>query len=970
MATEDDIDLDDLLNDALNDFEDDIEIANAKKLSHTPDENYTPSQRGTDSPTVQNVLERAYQEINETHERNSKHTSVDEANDGPSDAEPGLDVESKVAETLKNMAKAAEEAGGLESTDVDQMGEEMMKEMLEGLGEMGDKGNFQDLVDNMMQQLLNKEVMYDPIKQICDRYPEWLVEKKSTLSKEDYERFWFQYQLFQQVVDVYASEPENYTKLSELMQEIQDCGHPPTEIVKELAPGLQFGADGMPELPNIESMLSPMSGLQEQINANDSEEKTSIDPGETQVKKRGLPPPSNPPPQKSTSAAAAFRSKSSLPPPKLPPPEHAIASTSVNKIRGAVRPPTIAPPDMKPPPKQSLPLKSSGKKDEEEPSSRQQKNADVKEEFIVAEDKASISNVVANPSKKLEKLSRSNFIGSGSKGILREGCPASQEYVDPLSKESTIQTKSLSEVLLATTASLSTSKRKSRQSQESDETTPAIVTNARPVSLTSVVRPGEVEEEMILVHERTYTTEELYTAGEQLSRGQELLLDGDEIEEIPFLEINTCDTNEGDSVNDYDDEKQSEDGILIQSDPQEGKDTTEDFNLNEQGQRLETRAESNNDGRKAHDEVNENDTAKRSCGSGYVESVTEKEEEEASNLETTTNEPGDRNEENNRKESQYVQKKRLENQFYNPKDVPFSLDELFNFVKKPLQRGSGRIVKCFIERNSSGPNRLAPMYTLLLEVNSSSGRPILYARKKAISPITSHYVISMNKSLTRLLRSRHFVGKLRSNSNTKEYYLYDQGDNPDDIDSDCEIDDEMRKHIRAELCVVRYALSKKSYPRKMEVVIPALAQNGSCALDWRPLSKDQMIEKQIRSIVKAGGQNVTDYKNFVFFHKRETKYDPLSSCIVDFRSRATCVSVKNFQLIHSEPLSEMYIEAYRAIYPDHVYEDQGTASLPLDHLMLQLGKVGKDCFNMDFQYPLSMLQAFAICLSRFDTKQI
>ena len=31
-------------------------------------------------------------------------------------------------------------------------------------------------------------------------------------------------------------------------------------------------------------------------------------------------------------------------------------------------------------------------------------------------------------------------------------------------------------------------------------------------------------------------------------------------------------------------------------------------------------------------------------------------------------------------------------------------------------------------------------------------------------------------------------------------------------------------------------------------------------------------------------------------------------------------------------------------------------------------KVGKDCFNMDYQYPLSMLQAFAICLSRFDAK--
>jgi len=33
-----------------------------------------------------------------------------------------------------------------------------------------------------------------------------------------------------------------------------------------------------------------------------------------------------------------------------------------------------------------------------------------------------------------------------------------------------------------------------------------------------------------------------------------------------------------------------------------------------------------------------------------------------------------------------------------------------------------------------------------------------------------------------------------------------------------------------------------------------------------------------------------------------------------------------------------------------------------------MGKVGKNCFNMDYQFPMSMLQAFAICIARFDTK--
>ena len=36
--------------------------------------------------------------------------------------------------------------------------------------------------------------------------------------------------------------------------------------------------------------------------------------------------------------------------------------------------------------------------------------------------------------------------------------------------------------------------------------------------------------------------------------------------------------------------------------------------------------------------------------------------------------------------------------------------------------------------------------------------------------------------------------------------------------------------------------------------------------------------------------------------------------------------------------------------------------------MMQFGRVGKDAFTMDFQYPLCALQAFGIALSSFDYK--
>ena len=44
------------------------------------------------------------------------------------------------------------------------------------------------VVDGMMKQLLSKEFMYEPMKDICEKFPKWLAENKGKLSEEDYEK--------------------------------------------------------------------------------------------------------------------------------------------------------------------------------------------------------------------------------------------------------------------------------------------------------------------------------------------------------------------------------------------------------------------------------------------------------------------------------------------------------------------------------------------------------------------------------------------------------------------------------------------------------------------------------------------------------------------------------------------------------------------------------------------------------------
>ncbi|RWW39190.1 hypothetical protein BHE74_00055502 [Ensete ventricosum] len=79
-------------------------------------------------------------------------------------------------------------------------------------------------------------------------------------------------------------------------------------------------------------------------------------------------------------------------------------------------------------------------------------------------------------------------------------------------------------------------------------------------------------------------------------------------------------------------------------------------------------------------------------------------------------------------------------------------------------------------------------------------------------------------------------------------------------------------------------------------------------------------------------------------------HEQLQCWCLNFRGRVTVASVKNFQLVAAADPSCHISPAEQ------------------EKVILQFGKIGKDIFTMDYQYPLSAFQAFAICLTSFDTK--
>ncbi|KAJ3291471.1 Peroxisome chaperone and import receptor [Borealophlyctis nickersoniae] len=165
----------------------------------------------------------------------------------------------KVSETMSRLRDSDQKAEQLAAELAQSSGlglddeavEQMMKE-LEGL--MG-SGDFEGAFGGIMEQLMSKELLHEPMRDLAGKYPEWLEANASKLSPEELDKYRQQHVVIKEIVAIYdacpteAASEEDSKKVVDLMQRMQDLGNPPEEILQELAPGLEIGPDGMPQMP-------------------------------------------------------------------------------------------------------------------------------------------------------------------------------------------------------------------------------------------------------------------------------------------------------------------------------------------------------------------------------------------------------------------------------------------------------------------------------------------------------------------------------------------------------------------------------------------------------------------------------------------------------------------------------------------------------------------------------------------------
>lgn len=123
------------------------------------------------------------------------------------------------------------------------------------LNESGENNAFLPFMQTMMQSLLSAEVLLPSLKDLTDKYPDWLRQNGDKVPKEDKERYEKQLKLMEDVCrELEKEKPDDpadvkrarFQTVLEMMQSMQDLGQPPADLVGDL------GGPGNLNLPTLD----------------------------------------------------------------------------------------------------------------------------------------------------------------------------------------------------------------------------------------------------------------------------------------------------------------------------------------------------------------------------------------------------------------------------------------------------------------------------------------------------------------------------------------------------------------------------------------------------------------------------------------------------------------------------------------------------------------------------------------------
>lgn len=275
--------------------------------------------------------------------------------------------------------------------------------------------------------------------------------------------------------------------------------------------------------------------------------------------------------------------------------------------------------------------------------------------------------------------------------------------------------------------------------------------------------------------------------------------------------------------------------------------------------------------------------------------------------------------------------------FYPVNEIPKDLIRLKNFVLNcPFDNERDpRWFRCMINRKKDG--KTVYECGVFSEDQPSQLLVICYARRKRFIS-TSKYIISLLESdLFDKIKGEGYLGKLQCNFKKTIFMLFSDS-----------LDDEPDSYIN--YGIIMNTPNNKNPAYNYQVCIPSLLRNGQASYIWQSKKneKDPLFQAFVE-IQEKGAQNA--------LYEDKIKCFSLPTRIIGRTSQyhmTTINSVKNCSLIKASPES---LPLKMDMFKTNNLDDLDTC--------FRFSKTSDSLYTLDFRYPFSLFQAFAIALSRF-----
>lgn len=166
-----------------------------------------------ESPEMRQQIEAMMKELTATADSEKPSQAV-EAEPGPESSGATAPTSASedsfqetIRKTMERMQASGEQATAAAVTDdSDDMLAQMLKDMQGGGSNgAGEEEDFSKMLMGMMEQLTNKDILYEPMKELNDKFPAWMSKNKERAKADDLQRYEEQQRLVGEIVERFES---------------------------------------------------------------------------------------------------------------------------------------------------------------------------------------------------------------------------------------------------------------------------------------------------------------------------------------------------------------------------------------------------------------------------------------------------------------------------------------------------------------------------------------------------------------------------------------------------------------------------------------------------------------------------------------------------------------------------------------------------------------------------------------------